>query len=194
MLALRKREIIAQRRATAATAVQRATQHDAADAPHRGQPGRPWRSVAAKYRTRPWTPAKPWRRAARLSPPRSSALKPSKKPPELVACRQRSANSSLQRRRCARQLPWPSNEPPPKTVPRACKGAAERIRQSPKKLPRQEDGPAEPTTQPSAGDAAPPAPADTQALQARIATLEEENQRLRLQVQTLQELLAEQGQ
>ena len=38
------------------------------------------------------------------------------------------------------------------------------------------------------------APADTQALQARIATLEEENQRLRLQVQTLQELLAEQGQ
>ena len=32
------------------------------------------------------------------------------------------------------------------------------------------------------------------ALQARIATLEEENQRLRLQVQTLQELLAEQGQ
>ena len=33
VLALRKREIIAQRRATAATAVQQATQHDAADDP-----------------------------------------------------------------------------------------------------------------------------------------------------------------
>ena len=42
-------------------------------------------------------------------------------------------------------------------------------------------------------DASPSAPASVETLQARVQELEAENERLRLQVKTLQELLAEQG-
>ena len=179
VLALRKREIIAQRRATAATAVQQATQHDAADDPKVPDQALDTREALA--------------RAARLSPAQVKHIETiqEKAAPELVAAI-KNGELSLSTAAVLAKLPVAEQQTAAQDGAQGLKEAAKRIRQA-QKVARQEKAsqahnPAE------HGDAAPHAPADTQALQARIATLEEENQRLRLQVQTLQELLAEQGQ
>mgnify|MGYP003533524668 FL=1 len=191
VLALRKREIIAQRRATAATAVQQATQHDAAD--DATEASQAALASVPKVPDQALDTREALARAARLSPAQVKHIETiqEKAAPELVAAI-KNGELSLSTAAVLANLPVAEQQTAAQDGAQGLKEAAKRIRQA-QKVARQEKAsqahnPAE------HGDAAPHAPADTQALQARIATLEEENQRLRLQVQTLQELLAEQGQ
>ena len=191
VLALRKREIIAQRRATAASAVQQATQHDAADDPTEASQAA--LASVPKVPDQALDTREALARAARLSPAQVKHIETiqEKAAPELVAAI-KNGELSLSTAAVLAKLPVAEQQTAAQDGAQGLKEAAKRIRQA-QKVARQEKAsqahnPAE------HGDAAPHAPADTQALQARIATLEEENQRLRLQVQTLQELLAEQGQ
>ncbi len=69
------------------------------------------------------------------------------------------------------------------------KQAAKRVREAKKKARTEK----QPETAESSAEADAAAAPSVEALQARVAELEAENERLRLQVKTLQELLAEQG-
>ncbi len=118
VLALRKREIIAQRRATAATAVQQATQHDAADDPT--QASQAALASVPKVPDQALDTREALARAARLSPAQVKHIEtiqekaaPSWWPPSKMA------NSRSAPPLCWPSCPWPSNKPPPKTVPRA---------------------------------------------------------------------------
>lgn len=194
VLALRKREIIAQRRATAASAVQQATQqHGESD-----NPADPTEASQAALASVPKVPdqaldtREALARAARLSPAQVKHIETiqEKAAPELVAAI-KNGELSLSTAAVLANLPVAEQQNAAQQGAQALKDAAKRIRQA-KKTARQEKANEAPGEAAVTTDAV-PAAATATALQERIATLEEENQRLRLQVQTLQELLAEQG-
>lgn len=212
VLALRKREIITQRRAAAAAAVQAAQAQgntaadETTDAPT--DSNAPWEGeadpiVAQTLAQLPKVPEQALdtrealARAARLSPGQIKQIETIQQQaaPEVVAA-VKAGELSLSAAATLASLPLTEQQEAAHQGAQGLKEAAKRVRQA-RKAARAEKG------QHAAGSAAPTpdvnaegpdsAAPDVQALQARIAQLEEENQRLRLQVQTLQELLAEQG-
>ena len=202
VLALRKREIITQRRAAAAAAVQAAqTQSSPEDstAPWEGETDP---AVAQTLAQLPKVPdqaldtREALARAARLSPSQVKQIETIQQQavPEVVSA-VKTGELSLSAAATLARLPLPEQQAAAEQGAQGLKEAVKRVRQA-QKTARAEKAatttPAE-ATAPAAEGADGAAPADVQELQARIATLEAENQRLRLQVQTLQGLLAEQG-
>ena len=202
VLALRKREIITQRRAAAAAAVQAAqTQSSPEDstAPWEGETDP---AVAQTLAQLPKVPdqaldtREALARAARLSPSQVKQIETIQQQaaPEVVSA-VKTGELSLSAAATLARLPLPEQQAAAEQGAQGLKEAVKRVRQA-QKTARAEKAatttPAE-ATAPAAEGADGAAPADVQELQVRIATLEAENQRLRLQVQTLQGLLAEQG-
>lgn len=199
VLALRKREIITQRRAAAAAAVQAAqTQSSPEDstAPWEGETDP---AVAQTLAQLPKVPdqaldtREALARAARLSPSQVKQIETIQQQaaPEVVSA-VKTGELSLSAAATLARLPLPEQQAAAEQGAQGLKEAVKRVRQAQKTARAEKAATATPAeaTAPAAEGAA---PADVQELQARIATLEAENQRLRLQVQTLQGLLAEQG-
>lgn len=199
VLALRKREIITQRRAAAAAAVQAAqTQSSPEDStvPWEGETDP---AVAQTLTQLPKVPdqaldtREALARAARLSPSQVKQIETIQQQaaPEVVSA-VKTGELSLSAAATLARLPLPEQQAAAEQGAQGLKEAVKRVRQAQKTARAEKAATATPAeaTAPAAEGAA---PADVQELQARIATLEAENQRLRLQVQTLQGLLAEQG-
>lgn len=202
VLALRKREIITQRRAAAAAAVQAAqTQSSPEDstAPWEGETDP---AVAQTLAQLPKVPdqaldtREALARAARLSPSQVKQIETIQQQaaPEVVSA-VKTGELSLSAAATLARLPLPEQQAAAEQGAQGLKEAVKRVRQAQKTARAEKAATATPAeaTAPAAEGADGAAPADVQELQARIATLEAENQRLRLQVQTLQGLLAEQG-
>lgn len=202
VLALRKREIITQRRAAAAAAVQAAqTQSSPEDstAPWEGETDP---AVAQTLAQLPKVPdqaldtREALARAARLSPSQVKQIETIQQQaaPEVVSA-VKTGELSLSAAATLARLPLPEQQAAAEQGAQGLKEAVKRVRQAQKTARAEKAATATPAeaTAPAAEGAEGAAPADVQELQARIATLEAENQRLRLQVQTLQGLLAEQG-
>ena len=207
VLALRKREIIAERRTAAAVAVQSAQATTADTPPWEGEAGSEGEGShhAAAAQALAHTPAVPEQaldtrealaRAARLSAGQVKLIETiqAKAAPEVVAA-VKSGELSLNAAAVVAQLPLPEQQSTAQAGPQALKDAAKRVREARKKARTTIDNAAAAPAADGADSttADQPPPQDNSALQARIAELEAENQRLRLQVQTLQELLAEQN-
>lgn len=191
VLALRKREIIAERRAAAAAAVN-AAKAQAGDATAEA----PWEGdtdpvVAQTLAKMPKVPdqaldtREALARAARLSAGQVKMIETiqEKAAPEVVAA-VRAGELTLNAAAVVATLPMEEQQAVAAEGADGLKQAAKRLRDA-KKKPKAEKLEAE-----EGAEAAPQASAEE--LQARVAELEAENERLKLQVKTLQELLAEQ--
>ncbi len=196
VLALRKREIITQRRTAAATAVQ-AAQHASAQELDATAVLESIASTAlasvAKVPEQALDTREALARAARLTPSQVKQIETiqQKAAPEVVSA-VKNGELSLSTAAVLANLPLAEQQTTAQQGAQALKDAAKRVREA-KKTARQEKASALDAAEPAALAEAPGDGAQARALQERIAALEEENQRLRLQVQTLQELLAEQG-
>ncbi|MGE6212748.1 plasmid replication/partition related protein [Comamonas aquatica] len=190
VLALRKREIIAERRAAAAAAVNAAKAESSAEAPWDGDTDP---AVAQALANTPKVPdqaldtREALARAARLSAGQVKMIETiqEKAAPEVVAA-VKAGELSLNAAAVVASLPVEEQQAVAAEGAESLKQAAKRVREA-KKKPKAD----KPAATEDAQDAAPPASAEE--LQARVAELEAENERLRLQVKTLQELLAEQA-
>ncbi|MDH0048490.1 plasmid replication/partition related protein [Comamonas terrigena] len=191
VLALRKREIIAERRAAAAAAVNAAKAQAgeaATDAPWEGDTDP---VVAQALATMPKVPdqaldtREALARAARLSAGQVKMIETiqEKAAPEVVAA-VRAGELTLNAAAVVATLPMEEQQAVAAEGADGLKQAAKRLRDA-KKKPKAEKLEAE-----EGAEAAPQASAEE--LQVRVAELEAENERLKLQVKTLQELLAEQ--
>lgn len=199
VLALRKREIITQRRAAAAAAVQAAQTHRSPEDSTAPWEGETDPAVAQTLAQLPKVPdlaldtREALARAARLSPSQVKQIETIQQQaaPEVVSA-VKTGELSLSAAATLARLPLPEQQAAAEQGAQGLKEAVKRVRQAQKTARAEKAATATPAeaTAPAAEGAA---PADVQELQARIATLEAENQRLRLQVQTLQGLLAEQG-
>jgi len=191
VLALRKREIIAERRAAAAAAVNAAKAESSAEAPWDGDTDP---AVAQALANTPKVPdqaldtREALARAARLSAGQVKMIETiqQKAAPEVVAA-VKAGELSLNAAAVVATLPVEEQQAVAAEGADGLKQAAKRVREA-KKKPKA-DKPA--AADEGSLDAAPLASAE--ALQARVTELEAENERLRLQVKTLQELLAEQA-
>ena len=190
VLALRKREIIAERRAAAAAAVNAAKADSAqSEAPWEGDTD-PAIAAAlantAKVPDQALDTREALARAARLSAGQVKMIETiqQKAAPEVVAA-VKAGELSLNAAAVVATLPVEEQQAVAAEGADGLKQAAKRVRDA-KKKPKAEKSMAE-----EGADAAPLASAE--ALQARVTELEAENERLRMQVKTLQELLAEQG-
>lgn len=190
VLALRKREIIAERRAAAAAAVNAAKAESSAEAPWDGDTDP---AVAQALANTPKVPdqaldtREALARAARLSAGQVKMIETiqEKAAPEVVAA-VKAGELSLNAAAVVASLPVEEQQAVAAEGADSLKQAAKRVREA-KKKPKAD----KPAATDDAQDAAPPA--SPEELQARVAELEAENERLRLQVKTLQELLAEQA-
>ena len=192
VLALRKREIIAERRAQAAAAVQaaKAEAGEATEAPWEGETDP---AVAKALANVPKVPdealdtREALARAARLSAGQVKMIETiqQKAAPEVVAA-VKAGELSLNAAAVVATLPVEEQQAVAAEGADGLKQAAKRVRES-KKKPKAE----KPVVADEGSEAAPAA--SVEALQARVNELEAENERLRLQVKTLQELLAEQS-
>ena len=192
VLALRKREIIAERRAAAAAAVNAAKAEagePSAEAPWEGDTdpvvAQALASVA-KVPDEALDTREALARAARLSAGQVKMIETiqEKAAPEVVAA-VKAGELSLNAAAVVATLPEEEQQAVAAEGADALKQAAKRVRDA-KKKPKAE--------KPVADESAEAAPvASAEELQARVTELEAENERLRMQVKTLQELLAEQG-
>ena len=192
VLALRKREIIAERRALAAAAVQaaKAEAGDAAEAPWEGDTDP---VVAQALANVPKVPdealdtREALARAARLSAGQVKMIETiqQKAAPEVVAA-VKAGELSLNAAAVVASLPVEEQQAVAAEGAEGLKQAAKRVREAKKKPKAEKPG----STEAVAVD---DATASVETLLARVSELEAENERLRLQVKTLQELLAEQG-
>ncbi len=193
VLALRKREIIASRRAAAAAAVV-AARAEAAQAP---EAQAPWEGdtdpvVAQALASVPKVPddaldtREALARAARLTASQVKMIEAihQNAAPEVVAA-VKSGELSLNAAAVVATLPVEEQQTVAAGGAQELKQAARRVRDA-KKKPKAEA----PAAAPDEG-AAPPASAEE--LRQRVTALEAENERLRQQVKALQDLLAEQG-
>ena len=192
VLALRKREIIAERRAAAAAAVNAAKAEageQSSDAPWEGDTdpvvAQALASVA-KVPDEALDTREALARAARLSAGQVKMIETiqEKAAPEVVAA-VKSGEISLNAAAVVATLPEQEQQAVAAEGADALKQAAKRVRDA-KKKPKAAKAEAE-----ESADAAPSA--SPEELQARVTELEAENERLRMQVKTLQELLSEQG-
>ena len=195
VLALRKREIIAERRAAAAAAVNAAKAsagEAAAEAPWEGDTDP---VVAQALANVPKVPdqaldtREALARAARLSAGQVKMIETiqEKAAPEVVAA-VRAGELTLNAAAVVATLPMEEQQAVAAEGADGLKQAAKRVRDA-KKKPK-----ADKADKPMAEEGAEAAPTATvEELQARVSELEAENQRLQLQVKTLQELLAEQA-
>jgi hypothetical protein len=192
VLALRKREIIASRRAEAAAAVQAAK----AEAAGNGQEA-PWEgdtdpvvakalASVAKVPDEALDTREALARAARLSAGQVKMIETiqEKAAPEVVAA-VRSGELSLNAAAVVATLPVEEQQAVAAEGAEGLKQAAKRVRDARKKPKAAKQLQAD--DEQSAAPAASP-----EALQARVSELEAENERLRQQVKALQDLLAEQ--
>ena len=191
VLALRKREIIAERRAAAAAAVNaaKAAQPASEEAPWEGETdpvvAQALASVA-KVPDEALDTREALARAARLSAGQVKMIETiqEKAAPEVVAA-VKAGELSLNAAAVVATLPEEEQQAVAAEGADALKQAAKRVRDA-KKKPK--------AAKPEAEESAEAAPAGSpEELQARVTELEAENERLRLQVKTLQDLLAEQG-
>ena len=191
VLALRKREIIAERRAAAAAAVNaaKAAQPATEEAPWEGETdpvvAQALASVA-KVPDEALDTREALARAARLSAGQVKMIETiqEKAAPEVVAA-VKAGELSLNAAAVVATLPEEEQQAVAAEGADALKQAAKRVRDA-KKKPK--------AAKPEAEESAEAAPAASpEELQARVTELEAENERLRMQVKTLQELLAEQG-
>ncbi|MPS90601.1 MAG: plasmid replication/partition related protein [Comamonas sp.] len=191
VLALRKREIIAERRAAAAAAVNaaKAAQPASEEAPWEGDTdpvvAQALASVA-KVPDEALDTREAVARAARLSAGQVKMIETiqEKAAPEVVAA-VKAGELSLNAAAVVATLPEEEQQAVAAEGADALKQAAKRVRDA-KKKPK--------AAKPEAEESAEAAPAASpEELQARVTELEAENERLRLQVKTLQDLLAEQG-
>ena len=192
VLALRKREIIAERRAAAAAAVN-AAKAEAGEQPTEA----PWEgetdpvvakalASVAKVPDEALDTREALARAARLSAGQVKMIETiqEKAAPEVVAA-VKAGELSLNAAAVVATLPEEEQQAVAAEGADALKQAAKRVRDA-KKKPKAE--------KPGAEEGAEAAVTATpEELQARVTELEAENERLRMQVKTLQELLAEQG-
>ncbi|MDD3017397.1 MAG: plasmid replication/partition related protein [Comamonas sp.] len=202
VLALRKREIITQRRAAAAAAVQAAQTHRSPEDSTAPWEGETDPAVAQTLAQLPKVPdlaldtREALARAARLSPSQVKQIETIQQQaaPEVVSA-VKTGELSLSAAATLARLPLPEQQAAAEQGAQGLKEAVKRVRQAQKTARAEKAATATPAqaAAPAAEGADNAAPADVQTLQARIATLEAENQRLRLQVQTLQGLLAEQN-
>ncbi|UUC92253.1 MULTISPECIES: plasmid replication/partition related protein [Comamonas] len=191
VLALRKREIIAERRAAAAAAVNaaKAAQPASEEAPWEGETdpvvAQALASVA-KVPDEALDTREALARAARLSAGQVKMIETiqEKAAPEVVAA-VKAGELSLNAAAVVATLPEEEQQAVAAEGADALKQAAKRVRDA-KKKPKAAKSEAE-----ESAEAAPAA--SPEELQARVTELEAENERLRLQVKTLQDLLAEQG-
>lgn len=191
VLALRKREIIAERRAAAAAAV------NAAKAAQPASEQAPWEgdtdpvvaealASVAKVPDEALDTREALARAARLSAGQVKMIETiqEKAAPEVVAA-VKAGELSLNAAAVVATLPEEEQQAVAAEGADALKQAAKRVRDA-KKRPK--------AAKPEADESAEAAPAASpEELQARVTELQAENERLRLQVKTLQDLLAEQG-
>ena len=193
VLALRKREIIAERRAQAAAAVNAAKAESAStEAPWEGETDP---AVAQALASVPKVPdealdtREALARAARLSAGQVKMIETiqQKAAPEVVAA-VKAGELSLNAAAVVASLPVEEQQAVAAEGAEGFKQAAKRVRDA-KKKPKAD--PAAPALEVDGPTDTPPA--SVQELQTRVSELEAENERLRLQVKTLQELLAEQG-
>lgn len=191
VLALRKREIIAERRAAAAAAVNAAksAQPSGEEAPWEGDTDPAVAQALASVAKVPddaLDTREALARAARLSAGQVKMIETiqEKAAPEVVAA-VKAGELSLNAAAVVATLPEAEQQAVAAEGADALKQAAKRVRDA-KKKPKA----AKPEADASA-EAAPAASAEE--LQARVTELEAENERLRMQVKTLQELLAEQA-
>ena len=191
VLALRKREIIAERRAAAAAAVNaaKAAQPASEEAPWEGETdpvvAQALASVA-KVPDEALDTREALARAARLSAGQVKMIETiqEKAAPEVVAA-VKAGELSLNAAAVVATLPEEEQQAVAAEGADALKQAAKRVRDA-KKKPK--------AAKPEAEESAEATPAASpEELQARVTELEAENERLRLQVKTLQDLLAEQG-
>jgi hypothetical protein len=189
VLALRKREIIAERRAAAAAAVNAAKAESSAEAPRDGDTDP---AVAQALANTPKVPdqaldtREALARAARLSAGQVKMIETiqEKAAPEVVAA-VKAGELSLNAAAVVATLPEEEQQAVAAEGADALKQAAKRVRDAKKKHK---------AAKPEAEESAEATPAASpEELQARVTELEAENERLRLQVKTLQDLLAEQG-
>ena len=191
VLALRKREIIAERRAAAAAAVNaaKAAQPATEEAPWEGDTDPVVAQALANVAKVPddaLDTREALARAARLSAGQVKMIETiqEKAAPEVVAA-VKAGELSLNAAAVVATLPEEEQQAVAAEGADALKQAAKRVRDA-KKKPKAE--------KPVAEESAETAPAaSAEELQARVTELEAENERLRMQVKTLQELLAEQG-
>ena len=192
VLALRKREIIAARRAAAAAAVNAAKAEageQSAEAPWEGETDPVVAQALASVAKVPddaLDTREALARAARLSAGQVKMIETiqEKAAPEVVAA-VKSGELSLNAAAVVATLPEQEQQAVAAEGADALKQAAKRVRDA-KKKPKAEKPVAE-----ESAEAAPIASAEE--LQARVTELEAENERLRMQVKTLQELLSEQA-
>ena len=191
VLALRKREIIAERRAAAAAAVNaaKAAQPASEEAPWEGETDpvvAQALATVAKVPDEALDTREALARAARLSAGQVKMIETiqEKAAPEVVAA-VKAGELTLNAAAVVATLPMEEQQAVAAEGADGLKQAAKRVRDA-KKKPKAEKPAAEEST-----EAAPAASAEE--LQARVSELEAENERLRMQVKTLQELLAEQG-
>ncbi|MDR0215119.1 MAG: plasmid replication/partition related protein [Comamonas sp.] len=191
VLALRKREIIAERRAAAAAAVNaaKAAQPTTEEAPWEGDTDpvvAQALATVAKVPDEALDTREALARAARLSAGQVKMIETiqEKAAPEVVAA-VKAGELSLNAAAVVATLPEEEQQAVAAEGADALKQAAKRVRDA-KKKPKAEKPVAE-----ESAEAAPAASAEE--LQARVTELEAENERLRMQVKTLQELLAEQA-
>ena len=192
VLALRKREIIAARRAAAAAAVNAAKAEageQSAEAPWEGETDPVVAQALASVAKVPddaLDTREALARAARLSAGQVKMIETiqEKAAPEVVAA-VKSGELSLNAAAVVATLPEQEQQAVAAEGADALKQAAKRVRDAKKK----------PTAEkPAADESAEAAPiASAEELQARVTELEAENERLRMQVKTLQELLSEQA-
>ena len=199
VLALRKREIIAERRAVAAAAVQTAkAQTENNNNSHSASAQAPWDGetdpvVAQALAQVPKVPEQvldtrdDLARAARLSPTQVKMIETiqQKAAPQVVAA-VKAGELSLNAAATIATLPVDEQTAVAAEGAEGLKQAAKRVREARKKT--------KPAVQQAVAEAvAVESGASAETMQVRIAELEAENERLRLQVKTLQELLAEQS-
>ena len=191
VLALRKREIIAERRAAAAAAVNaaKASQPASEEAPWEGDTDPAVAQALASVAKVPdeaLDTREALARAARLSAGQVKMIETiqEKAAPEVVAA-VKAGELSLNAAAVVATLPEEEQQAVAAEGADALKQAAKRVRDA-KKKPK--------AAKPEADESAEAAPsASPEELQARVTELEAENERLRMQVKTLQELLSEQA-
>ena len=191
VLALRKREIIAERRAAAAAAVNAAksSQPASEEAPWEGDTDPAVAQALASVAKVPdeaLDTREALARAARLSAGQVKMIETiqEKAAPEVVAA-VKAGELSLNAAAVVATLPEEEQQAAAAEGADALKQAAKRVRDA-KKKPKA----AKPEASDAEGEDTPAASAEE--LQARVTELQAENERLRMQVKTLQELLAEQ--
>ena len=191
VLALRKREIIAERRAAAAAAVNaaKAAQPATEEAPWEGDTDPVVAQALANVAKVPdeaLDTREALARAARLSAGQVKMIETiqEKAAPEVVAA-VKAGELSLNAAAVVATLPEEEQQAVAAEGADALKQAAKRVRDA-KKKPK--------AAKPEADESVETAPAaSAEELQARVTELQAENERLRMQVKTLQELLAEQA-